>query len=47
VSRKTYNDHPFFNPEEDEGFEPASVAYRCGSQTPTVRTSMNLLRENK
>lgn len=28
VQRKSYNPHPFFNPEEDEGYEPASVAYR-------------------
>ena len=28
-TRKAFNPHPFFNPEVDEGCEPASVAYRC------------------
>lgn len=30
ATRKAFNPHPFFNPEVDEGCEPASVAYRCG-----------------
>ena len=31
ATRKAFNPHPFFNPEEEEeGCEPASVAYRYG-----------------